>query len=112
MTDPRRMERAAHAFNALSHSAQADGVIERSTAVWAVEEGRALLSELDTLRAELVAALRPFAKCAETFTNGAEDETPLAVARHSSMNPDFTVGDMRRARELVRALSPPIGGGG
>lgn len=61
-------EKAAQAFDALAHSAQADGVIERSTAIWAVEMGHALL----TKRAKIMAAIefgRYLANAAEQYAD-------------------------------------------
>lgn len=54
MTDRKALiERATQAFNALAHSAQADGSIERKTAIWAIKEGRALATALEEADAEV-----------------------------------------------------------
>lgn len=48
MTDRERLlEEARNAFDALAHSAQADGSIERATALWAISMGRELLRQFE-----------------------------------------------------------------
>jgi hypothetical protein len=101
------MEKATHAFNALSHSAQADGVIERSTAIWAVEEGRALLVELDTLRA----GLNEMDDLVEEYCIDMVGTGP-GPTKKEERRVDAILERSRKRREAIRALSPPIGGGG
>jgi len=57
-------------LNALAHSAQADGVIERATALWVIGEAQDVMSELNRLRSaltEAMEALEPFANEAEFY---------------------------------------------
>ena len=92
-------ESATQAFNTLLHSAQADGVIERSTAIWAVKEGRALIEELATLRARLAKAeevIRPFARAAALFPDVNDDQWELAQTTSFHFS-KCTIGHLRLA---------------
>ena len=103
------------AMAALAHSAQADGLIERSTAIWAAEEGRKAADRIDALTAQVAAmaeGLKPFANSASRFEDKYDFVSPRPADEQGLIfricdyrnDADVTCGDLRRAARALAAL--------